>query len=417
MPPEPSRRPGVVADRTVDATLAPPPVPGRLVVATLLAASTLTIMAAAVISPSLPQLGAALGAGPDADVLVRLALTITSLGIAVTALVVGTVSDRVGAVPVLVGGLVVYAVAGVAGAFVPSLTWLLVTRVLLGVGVAGVMTSVSTIITQAFRGERRSRLIGLQQTFASLGGVVFLPLAGWLSTLAWNAPFWIYAAGALVLPLALLAFPPARWTRPAAPPTAPSGDGRAAGRRTGARVALVYVVAALGTLVFFMAPTQLPFLLTDRGVPATTIGVVVAASTASGALSATLFSRVRARLDQVGVTTLSLVLLGVGWLVVGTVPTTAGAVAGVLVGGLGVGLVVPNLNLWVADLVPPARRGRALGGLVSAIFLGQFLSPVLLVPMISALGAARTFAALGAGLAVLTLAGHGAFRLTRARAS
>ncbi|MBR7741844.1 MFS transporter [Phycicoccus sp. BSK3Z-2] len=407
-----TNRTGTTAATAHERTTATAGRPGRLVIGTLLAASTLTIMAAAVISPSLPALGPALGSGSDDGVLVRLALTITSLGIALTAVVVGSASDRLGPVPVLLGSLALYAVAGVAGAFAPSLAVLLVTRVLLGIGVGGVMTSISTLITREFDGEERRRYIGLQQTFASLGGVVFLPLAGWLSTIAWNAPFWIYAAAAAVLPFAAVAFRSRQRPAPSATPPRP-GSGAPMPQRAVHQVLGILVVAGVGTLVFFMAPTQLPFLLADRGASATLIGIVVAASTASSAVAAALFPQVRRHLDQVGVTAVSLVLLGLGWVVVGMTSFTAVLFIGVLVGGLGVGLVVPTLNLWIVDLVPAERRGRALGGLVSAIFLGQFLSPLVLAPLVSRIGVADAFAVSGALTVVVVLLGLGAHRLRR----
>ena len=44
--------------------------------------------------------------------------------------------------------------------------------------------------------------------------------------------------------------------------------------------------------------------------------------------------------------------------------------------GLGIGLVGPNANAILADLVPAGRRGRFFGGLTASIFVGQFLSPL-----------------------------------------
>jgi MFS family permease len=36
---------------------------------------------------------------------------------------------------------------------------------------------------------------------------------------------------------------------------------------------------------------------------------------------------------------------------------------------------------WLASEAPPALRGRILGGFTTAIFLGQFLSPILSQPV------------------------------------
>ncbi len=110
------------------------------------------------------------------------------------------------------------------------------------------------------------------------------------------------------------------------------------------------------------------------------------------------------------ITALSLGLLGAGWVLVGTAGALAQVAVGVLVGGVGVGLVVPHLTLALSELAPPARRGRVLGGLVTGIFLGQFGSPLLLQPLVAAVGidAAFTWTGLAAlvGAAALAPAGR-----------
>ena len=49
-----------------------------------------------------------------------------------------------------------------------------------------------------------------------------------------------------------------------------------------------------------------------------------------------------------------------------------------MLSGLALGLLLPNLNLLLANHTPAGLRGRLLGGFSAAIFLGHFLSPLLL---------------------------------------
>lgn len=338
----------------------------------VLASATLTIMAAAVIAPSLPAMGEVYGEG----VLVRLALTITSLAIAVSAPVAGVLADRAGRKPLLVASLALYAVSGTAGFFVTSLPVLLGTRTLLGVGVGGVMTAVSALITDWFDGQERGRYLGFQQAFASLGGVVFLPLAGVLAGIDWRLPFWLYSVAAAVALLALAGL------RDEQRPTL-----KAAGKGFPKAVGWIYALALVATLVFYMAPTQLPFLLRDLGAGPAVIGVVVAGSTLTSVAGALVFPR----LPKGRITAVSVVLLGLGWLLIGAAGNVWLVTAGLLVGGFGVGLVVPNLTLRLADLASLAQRGRVLSGLVAGIFLGQFLSPLVIAPLVQATGLAAAF--------------------------
>ena len=45
--------------------------------------------------------------------------------------------------------------------------------------------------------------------------------------------------------------------------------------------------------------------------------------------------------------------------------------------GLALGFNFPNLTIWLMSKVPATMRGRASGGISTAVFLGQFLSPLL----------------------------------------
>lgn len=357
--------------------------PGVLARGTVLAAATLTIMAPAIIAPSLPMMEQVFADRPAVSVLVRLALTITSLTVAITAPFAGLAADRLGGRPLLLASLVLYAVSGTAGYFLDDLHLLLASRALLGVAVAGVMTAVNAIIAEWFDGPARASFLGLQQVFASLSGVVLLPLAGLLATAGWRVPFWLYSTAALV---ALVAVFVVR-DRPAAMRSSPGGQGRAF---TGG-VLGIYALALFATMAFYMAPTQIPFLLAAQGSGPVLVGMVVACSTLASTVGGFAFPAVRRKLSSGAVTALCIALLGVGWLLVGVTGSAAGTSAGLFVGGLGVGLAIPNLTLRLSEVAPPAWRGRVLSGLVSGIFLGQFLSPLLVQPLIRLAGAGAAF--------------------------
>ncbi|QFU91987.1 MFS transporter [Amycolatopsis sp. YIM 10] len=366
--------------------------------ATVLSAATLTLMAAAVIAPSLPVMSQVHAGTPGSDILVRLALTITSLAIAISAPLSGVVADRLGRRPLLVSGLVLYAFAGTAGFVSTDLRFLLITRALLGLAVGGIMTAISATITDWFDGPRRAAFLGLQQAFASAGGVVFLPAAGLLATVDWKAPFLLYAVSIAVLPSAVFAL--REPSRPARTEPGPAFPSPKAPRQETLPVAGIYLLALVVTLVFFMAPTQLPFLLTAFDAGPALAGAVIAGSTLTGAVGALAFSSVRRRLTSARITMVSVALMGAGWLSIGTAGTLVQVIGGLLVGGIGVGLVVPNLNLRLGELADSRLRGRILGGLVAAIFLGQFLSPLAVQPLIGAAGLAGAFTVTGVAMAI-----------------
>ena len=56
---------------------------------------------------------------------------------------------------------------------------------------------------------------------------------------------------------------------------------------------------------------------------------------------------------------------------------------GLVSAGVGIGTAFPNLYVWLANSAPLAVRGRALGGMNTALFLGQFLSPLISQPIVA----------------------------------
>lgn len=67
---------------------------------------------------------------------------------------------------------------------------------------------------------------------------------------------------------------------------------------------------------------------------------------------------------------------------------------------------MPNANVWATSVAPAVARGRALGGLTAALFLGQFLSPLVVQPLTAASSLSMTFVVVGlisAGIAMSLL--------------
>lgn len=369
---------------------------------TLLLTATLTIMSGATVAPSLPAMQAHFSGVPNADVLVRLTVTVVGLAIAISAPVSGYLTDRLGRRPVLVVALLLYALAGSSGLYTPDLTTLMLGRVLLGLAVGATMTAGSALVADLFVGAERARFLGLQSAFTSLGGVIFLPLGGLLAGASWRAPFAVYLAALLLVPLALR-LPRGRTA------TARTAE-TAAERIPWAPTLLTYAVALAYMIAFYLMPTQLPYRLEGLGVAPAQVGFVMGVSTLSGALAALWFSRRGGTRTPALTAGLSLLALATGWTVVSLAPGAGWVIPGLVIGGAGAGLVTPNLTTFLAALAPAHARGRIMSGLSASIFFGQFLSPLLAQPFVRsggvghAFGAGAVFAALvGAGLLLLGL--------------
>ncbi len=361
--------------------------------ATLLAAATMTIMAGATIAPSLPGMVAHFG--PESVLGVQLLLTITALAIALAAPVAGWLGDRLGRKPVLWGSVALYVLSGGAGLVLGDLLALQVSRAVLGLAVAGVMTSVAGLIGDLYEGPARDRMLGLQGAAMGFGGVVFLGLGGLLADLGWRGPFAIY-----LLPLALIALIPVAVPdrRPGRAEALAATDTRPVPPEV---LAALFAAACLGMVGFYAVPVQLPFLLAERGMASPVAsGLAMAGLTLVSALVGLVYARLSegAPLTLLAYGAFGSLAVGLGLVAAGPAATWPGLVST----GLGMGLLMPTLSRWLLSIAPFARRGRVMGGLTTAIFAGQFASPLVLAPVIAAAGLSAGFAA-AAALSALAL--------------
>jgi len=357
---------------------------------TLLATASLTILAATVIAPSLPGMAIFFEDTPNSEFLVRLSLTIPALFAAIGAPIAGLLLDRVGRRPVLITATTLFGLVGTLGFFADSLMTILISRAVLGIAVAGVMTSVLSLIADYFSGSDRDRFMGYQGAAIGLGGAVFVFTAGYLAEVGWQFPFLIHAIALLVLPAMILTM---NEPKPLAAPE--KQDAEIDKRLPLAALMPIYIVAFVTMLLLFVFPVLLPEYLAGRGFAGGQIGLALSLQTLISVVVALQFYRVKARLSYQGIFAIILGSLAINFGIVGFEPSFVIIVMAMLLGGLGLGLLAPNIGVWVASLTSSANRGRAMGGLTMAIFLGQFATPIAVQPLVASSGIVSAFIVAG----------------------
>lgn len=358
-------------------------------------------MAGAIIAPALPVLQEHFADVGNAAFWVRLVLTIPSLFIVVGAPLAGYALDRWGRKPVLLVALLVYGLAGSSGYLVDSLTLLLIGRAVLGLAVAGIMTGVTTLISDYFDGAARAQFLGFQSAFMGLGGTIFLAFGGVLAESEWRLPFLIYGLAFFVFPLILaLVYEPQRpinWASEV--PIAPSLERLSVGF-----VVFVYGLTFIVQIAFNLVPVHLPFMLQALfGAGGSESGQAIAFMPLAFSIGAIAFGWFVRRFSRITIMTTGFLLAAVGYWLLGQAVSWPTILVALPIGGFGLGLVMPNLNSWLAGAAPAAMRGRILGGFTTAVFLGQFLSPIVSQPFIDSSGIAPTYALTGALLLALAL--------------
>lgn len=349
------------------------------------------------ISASLPEMSAAFSDVPYSEFLVKLVLTLPALFIATISPIAGKLIDKYGRLKFLYASLLLYAMAGASGYFLDNLYWILVGRAFLGIAVGMSMTIVNTLVADYFEGAERQKFVGLQVAFMSLGGILFIGLGGVLADISWRLPFLIYLFSLVVLPLAIAYLKePERviYTRTVGEAAVQSPN----------IIWLLFVNVLLMWVLFFIIPVQVPFQMQAIGVETNTlIGVAISLSTLFSAISSFSYSRLKDKFSFYTIFAMGYSLMAIAFLMVAIANSFIMITIAMMVAGLGMGMMIPNTNIWVMRIAPPSIRGREIGRLTTFWFMGQFLSPIMLLPITQFYSISTTFYVAAGFLVLLSL--------------
>jgi MFS family permease len=154
---------------------------------------------ASIVLISLPAIFRGIGLNPLAPANVSYLLWMLMGYLVVTAVLVvffGRLGDMFGRVRIYNLGFVVFTIAAIALSVDPfhlgsGALWLIVWRVIQGVGGAMLMASSAAILTDAFPSNQRGMALGVNMVAAVAGSFLGLLIGGVLSEIHWQAIFWV----------------------------------------------------------------------------------------------------------------------------------------------------------------------------------------------------------------------------------
>jgi MFS family permease len=363
--------------------------------AALLAAPGLSTLALAGLIPVLPQIQAHFAGEPNSALLTRLLITSVGVSMIFGAPVAGLLANRLGWRRMLTASLILYAIAGMAGAVIDDLWALLASRLLLGLTSAIEGTLVIVYAVTALEGERRNRWLGYITVAGILAGLVLVPLSGFLGSVSWRLPFLLHALAIPVLLVVLAGVPELRQPAAAGPKPA----------RQGGR--FPFVIVPLSLLCSILGSTSglyTPFHLRDLGVSSpAVVSLAMLPASLVGAVLSIAFGLISKALSIRMIFAAAFLAASIGQLVIGMGATLATVVAGNVVLGLGIGLISPNLLAFAALLGRGAERARNIGLARAGLFAGPLVAQLALEPVVKLSDASGALIALGV-LGLLTAA-------------
>ena len=341
----------------------------------LLLVATLGVMSGITVVSSLPLISQTFSNIPNIEFLSKLMLTIPSIVIALFAPFAGVIVDKFGKLKPLYVGVLLFILGGSSGFYLHDFYTILIGRAILGFAVALIMTSSTALIGDYFEGEERHKFMSKQGLAVALGGILFINAGGLLAQLHWSYPFAIYFVPLLFLPFLLATL------------DEPKQHEKHKEEGVTPKLFPVYITAFFVMLLFYMLPTQLPYLIVNTlGGEPKSIGFVIATAMTFNALIAMQYAKIKSKLSYIQIYSATFALFSLGLFIISQASSIEQLYYSTIFIGMAFGLLLVNTNAWFLSVVPASKRGKASGILTSSFFSGQFSSPIIFEPIVSNYG-------------------------------
>jgi MFS family permease len=357
---------------------------GKLAVMVMLSDAALLALVFTALPPALPAIAQHFGGGQDGAFIAQMVMTMPSIGLMLGGVFSGFVVDRIGARTTLLIALTIVAVTGSAGLYVDGAPLLLGSRLLLGFAAVTVGTATGYMIGVFIDPVKRTRILGYRNAFGSFFGLIGAYSAGPVTEfVGWRSSFAIYFV------VAALIFVTAIAVIPATPPQ--SQQARAAEPKASLLSLMpilpFYILVIPFAVLTMINGAQLSFLMTADGVTSAVVqSWIIGLGSVFSATASLLYPPIRNRLGNFGTFALIPACLGGGTLIVGLTDNLWIQAVGSSVTGFGCGVLIPYFYNIVYERTPRESLGRGIGFMFAAIFLGDFLNPVVLGSVTYAVG-------------------------------
>jgi MFS transporter, ACDE family, multidrug resistance protein len=334
----------------------------------------IAVMGVASITPALPIISETLN------------LTKTQIGLLISAFtfpgifltpLAGILADRLGRKTILVPSLFIFSLAGFAIYFLHNFHYIILLRVIQGIGAASLGSLNTTLIGDFFKAKQLPQAMGYNASVLSLSTAFYPLIGGILAGFAWYYPF--------VLPL--LAIPVGIFVifGIKEPEIEKPSNFKQYLKDISSSILKKEVIAIfiLGTLTFIILYgaflTYLPFLLHQKFVlTPPQIGIFITLSSITSAIVATQIGKLTWKFGSLFLLKTAFFLYLIFNILIPNIANMYILVIPILIFGSAQALNIPSLQTTLAKLAPDNQRGAfmSLNGMV--IRLGQTLGPMII---------------------------------------
>lgn len=164
----------------------------------ILLITIISIMGVSTVLPALPEIEKVFSLTTTE---VGLILTVFTLPGVFLAPLAGIIVDKYGRKSVLIPSLLLFGCSGVACAFAPSYSFLLVLRSIQGIGLSALNLLTNILITDMYKGKERTKMLGYNAMVLGFGTGCMPFIGGILAEFDWRFPF---LASGIAIPVAIV---------------------------------------------------------------------------------------------------------------------------------------------------------------------------------------------------------------------
>ena len=308
--------------------------------------------------------------------LLGLALGIYGLSQALLQIPAGTLSDRIGRKPVIIGGLIIFAFGSMIAALATSIEMMILGRALQGAG--AIASAIMALLTDLTREEHRMKAMATVGVSIGLSFSVALILGPWLASLG-GLPLIFGLTALLALAGALFV-----WFFIPTPPKQMSRDTTAVWTDLGTQLRNgklwplntgIFLIHALMVAVFIVIPKKLEPLLAPYDLSASWVYLPILLLAFLLMVPFIIVAEKRRKLKSVVMT--GVIGIAISLIIMLNAHTLWHWILAMLLYFWGFNLMEASLPSWLSKVAPAGAKGSAMGLYSTLQFLGAFLGGAL----------------------------------------
>lgn len=366
----------------------------KKVIAAGLLVMSLTMACNSALAPILAEVGKFF---PDAgDSAIQIVLTLINLTTLPAMILEPMLEPKITKRDIAIIGTALMLIGGLMPQVLNSQLWMLyAASVVIGVGLSFVVVTSSSLISDYFTGLDKSRVMGFQSIFVSIGGTIIAKGSGLLTAMAgWKRGYLVFLIALPIIIIILLTVPKGETT-----PQAEKGES------SGISGSMIYFGALCLITGVFVATfnTNIAMYIDRKGIgDASTAGTVASIMQVVGIIGGLILGFVVKTFKRFTIGA-SILVMAAGTALVGLTTSFPTICAGAVLVGIGFAIRNPGAVTFGANMVPAAQASLAIAIISATYNVGNFISAYIVNPLANMMGddIANRFIVSAAALAVI----------------